>query len=268
MATSRKRAIESESEGLEVTGLVKAYRGRRVVDGVGFHVQPGEIVGLLGPNGAGKTTSFRMTVGVVKPDEGSVTLAGRDCTSLPMFKRARLGMGYLPQESSVFRQMTVQDNVIAVLEALSMSRKERRAEADRLLDELELLHLAESQADTLSGGERRRLELARSLATRPSILLLDEPFAGVDPINVEEIQALTEQLKEQGIGILITDHNVRETLQSTDRAYIIHQGNILREGTADELIADPKVREVYLGRNFDAPAARGVSAQEERELID
>lgn len=267
-AARRGGADQPESGGLEVEGLVKSYRGRRVVDGVGFHVEPGEIVGLLGPNGAGKTTSFRMTVGVVNPDEGSVTLAGRDCTRLPMFKRARLGMGYLPQESSVFRQMTVQDNVLAVLEALSMSRKERRVEAERLLDELELLHLADSRADTLSGGERRRLELARSLATRPSILLLDEPFAGVDPINVEEIQSLTEQLKEQGIGILITDHNVRETLQSTDRAYIIHQGNILREGTAEELIADPRVREVYLGRNFDAPAARGVSAQEERELLD
>ena len=253
---------------LDVEGLVKAYRGRRVVDGVYFHVEPGEIVGLLGPNGAGKTTSFRMTVGVVEPDAGAVRLGGQDCTKLPMYRRARLGMGYLPQESSVFRQMTVQDNVLAVLEAISMGRKERLKEAQRLLSELELSHLGDSSSDTLSGGERRRLELARSLATRPSILLLDEPFAGVDPINVEEIQTLIQQLREQGIGILITDHNVRETLQSTDRAYIIHQGQILREGTADELIADPRVREVYLGRNFDVPAARGVSAQEERELIE
>jgi lipopolysaccharide export system ATP-binding protein len=258
----------SDQPPLDVQGLVKAYRGRRVVDGVGFHVEPGEIVGLLGPNGAGKTTSFRMTVGVVTPDEGVVRLGGRDCTRLPMFKRARLGMGYLPQESSVFRQMTLKDNVLAVLEALSLNRRERHAEADRLLSELELSHLADSRADTLSGGERRRLELARSLATRPSILLLDEPFAGVDPINVEEIQTLIQQLREQGIGILITDHNVRETLDSTDRAYIIHQGQILREGTAEELIADPRVREVYLGRNFAAGVPRGVSAEEERELIE
>ncbi|MEM6567932.1 MAG: LPS export ABC transporter ATP-binding protein [Planctomycetota bacterium] len=259
----------NDTPPLEVEGLVKAYRGRRVVDGVGFHVDHGEIVGLLGPNGAGKTTSFRMTVGVVEPDEGVVRLGGEDCTRLPMYRRARLGMGYLPQESSVFRQMTLIDNVLAVLEALPMKRRERLAEADRLLGELELSHLAKSRADTLSGGERRRLELARSLATQPSILLLDEPFAGVDPISVEEIQTLIERMRDQGIGILITDHSVRETLQSTDRAYIIHQGQILREGTAEELIADPRVREVYLGRNFDAPtAARGVSAQEERELIE
>ncbi len=253
---------------LDVEGLVKSYRGRRVVDGVHFHVEPGEIVGLLGPNGAGKTTSFRMTVGVVEPDAGAVRLGGQDCTKLPMYKRARLGMGYLPQESSVFRQMNVRDNVLAVLEAIPMGRKERLEEAERLLSELELSHLGDSRSDTLSGGERRRLELARSLATRPSILLLDEPFAGVDPINVEEIQTLIQQLREQGIGILITDHNVRETLQSTDRAYIIHQGRILRSGLPRELVADPRVREVYLGRNFDVPAARGVSAQEERELIE
>ena len=253
---------------LHVEGLVKSYKGRRVVDGVGFHVEPGEIVGLLGPNGAGKTTSFRMTVGVVTPDAGKVMLGNKDCTKLPMFRRARLGMGYLPQESSVFRQMTLIDNVLAVLEAMPLNRRERKLEADRLLGELELTHLAASRADTLSGGERRRLELARSLATKPSILLLDEPFAGVDPINVEEIQMLIQRLREHGIGILITDHSVRETLQSTDRAYIIHQGQILREGTAEELIADPRVREVYLGRNFDAPASRGVSAQEERELIE
>ena len=264
----RRRAVPESRQGLWVEGLVKAYRGRRVVDRVGFHVEPGEIVGLLGPNGAGKTTSFRMTVGVVTPDKGSVSLAGKDCTQLPMFKRARLGMGYLPQESSVFRQMTLKDNVLAVLESLSLTRKERHSEADRLLEELELSHLKGSRADTLSGGERRRLELARSLATRPSILLLDEPFAGVDPINVEEIQTLIKQLKGQGIGILITDHSVRETLQSTDRAYIIHRGQILREGTAEELVADPKVREVYLGRNFEAPETRGVSAEEERELIE
>jgi lipopolysaccharide export system ATP-binding protein len=234
---------------------------------VHYVVQPGEIVGLLGPNGAGKTTSFRMTVGLITPDAGKVMIQGKVCTRLPMFKRARLGMGYLPQEASIFRQMSVRDNLLAVLEAMPMKRTERYSEADRLLKDLELLHLAKNRADTLSGGERRRLELARSLATRPAILLLDEPFAGVDPINVEEIQSLIMQLKSQGIGILITDHSVRETLQSTDRAYIIHQGQILREGTAEELCNDERVREVYLGHSFDTPL-RGVSQQEEQELLD
>jgi len=253
---------------LEVDGLVKSYKRRRVVDGVYFKVHEGEIVGLLGPNGAGKTTSFRMAVGLVQPDAGEISIQGKVCTKLPMFQRARLGMGYLPQETSVFRLMTVEDNLLAVLEAMPYSVSERRAEAARLLGELELSHLAHNRADTLSGGERRRLELARSLATRPAILLLDEPFAGVDPINVEEIQGLIRQLREQGIGILITDHNVRETLQSTDRAYIIHQGQILREGTAEELIGDQRVREVYLGHQFDSPLAGGVTPQEERELLD
>ena len=252
---------------LEVQGLVKSYRGKRVVDGVHFQVQPGEIVGLLGPNGAGKTTCFRMAVGLVPPDAGKVLLGGRECTRLPMFRRARLGMGYLPQEASVFRQMTVADNLLAVLEAMPYGRAERRIESQRLLADLELGHLADHLAETLSGGERRRLELARSLATRPSILLLDEPFAGVDPINVEEIQSLIQQLREHGIGILITDHNVRETLQSTDRAYIIHEGQILREGSASELVGDQRVREVYLGRNFAVPL-RGVSSEEEHELLE
>ncbi|MEO0650475.1 MAG: LPS export ABC transporter ATP-binding protein [Planctomycetota bacterium] len=237
---------------LEVRGLVKAYRGRRVVDGVSFRVRPGEIVGLLGPNGAGKTTSFRMTVGLVRPDGGEVLLRGRECSRWPMFKRARLGMGYLPQEPSVFRRLNVRQNLLAVLETLPLGRKERRERADQLLNELDLGHLAGSHAETLSGGERRRLEISRALATNPALLLLDEPFAGVDPIAVEEIQGIVRQLRERGIGVLITDHNVRETLQSTDRAYIIHQGAILREGTADELVADPRVREVYLGHSFDA----------------
>jgi lipopolysaccharide export system ATP-binding protein len=230
-------------------------------------VRAGEIVGLLGPNGAGKTTSFRMAVGIVVPDAGKVLLGGRECTRLPMFKRARMGMGYLPQEPSVFRQMSVRDNLLAVLEAMPLRRRARLAEAERLVQELELSHLAKNRADTLSGGERRRLELARALATKPRILLLDEPFAGVDPINVEEIQGLIGALRDQGLAVLITDHNVRETLQSTDRAYIIHQGQILREGRAQELIDDPRVREVYLGRNFDVPL-RGVSAAEEQELFD
>jgi lipopolysaccharide export system ATP-binding protein len=258
---------DDDAPMLDVQGLVKSYRRRRVVDGVRFEVRAGEIVGLLGPNGAGKTTSFRMAVGIVVPDAGKVLLGGRECTRLPMFKRARMGMGYLPQEPSVFRQMSVRDNLLAVLEAMPLRRRARLAEAERLVQELELSHLAKNRADTLSGGERRRLELARALATKPRILLLDEPFAGVDPINVEEIQGLIGALRDQGLAVLITDHNVRETLQSTDRAYIIHQGQILREGRAQELIDDPRVREVYLGRNFDVPL-RGVSAAEEQELFD
>jgi len=242
---------------LEVSGLAKSYKRRRVVDGVGFRVEPGEIVGLLGPNGAGKTTSFRMTIGLIVPDAGRVVLDGTDCTKAPMYRRARMGMGYLPQETSVFRQMTVRDNLLSVLEAMPLGRKERWSESTRLLDELELGHLADNMADTLSGGERRRLELARALATRPKVLLLDEPFAGVDPINVEEIQVLVRGLRDQGLGVLITDHNVRETLQSTDRASIIYKGQILRDGTASELIADPKVREVYLGERFEMEWSEG-----------
>jgi lipopolysaccharide export system ATP-binding protein len=256
---------------LEARGLVKSYRGRRVVDGVHYQVVAGEIVGLLGPNGAGKTTSFRMTVGLVIPDAGTVSLNGQDCTRLPMFKRARLGMGYLPQEPSIFRRMTVRDNLLAVLETMPFNRRERRLEADRLMGELELTRLAKNVAETLSGGERRRLEMCRALATRPTILLLDEPFAGVDPINVQEIQGLVRQMREKDLGILITDHNVRETLQLTDRAAIIHEGHILREGSATELIGDQRVREVYLGHGFDAPVGgvpgTAVSTAEERELF-
>jgi len=252
---------------LEARGLVKSFSGRRVVDGVRFHVRDGEIIGLLGPNGAGKTTSFRMTVGLIRPDGGEVILGGKNCARLPMYRRARLGMGYLPQEPSVFRRMTVFDNLIAVLETLPLSRPERKIEANRLLEELELSHLSGHMADTLSGGERRRLELSRALATRPKILLLDEPFAGVDPINVQEIQDLVRKMREKGIGILITDHNVRETLRLTDRACIISEGKILREGTPMELIHDEQVRRVYLGHSFDEPVA-GISAAEERELFE
>ena len=252
---------------LEVEGLVKTYKRRRVVDGVSFRVRRGEIVGLLGPNGAGKTTSFRMTIGLIRADAGQIVLQGRDCRKLPMFRRARMGLGYLPQEPSIFRRMTVRDNLLAVLETMPLSRKERQSEAQRLLDDLELGHLDENLAETLSGGERRRLELSRALATRPAVLLLDEPFAGVDPINVQEIQELVGRMRERGIGILITDHNVRETLQSTDRAYIIHQGQILREGSGDELVRDPRVREVYLGDRFDRGLEK-VTQAEERELLD
>ena len=253
---------------LEAQNLVKAYRGRRVVNGVSFHVDRGEIVGLLGPNGAGKTTSFRMTVGLTAPDAGQVYLEGRECSRLPMYKRARLGMGYLPQEPSIFRRMKVRHNLLAVLEAIPLTRAQQRARADELMEELDLSHLADNLADTLSGGERRRLEIARALASDPSILLLDEPFAGVDPIAVEEIQTLIGRLRQRNLGILITDHNVRETLQSTDRAYIIHQGRILREGTAAQLVEDPKVREVYLGHSFDTQVRRGVTAEEERGLAE
>jgi lipopolysaccharide export system ATP-binding protein len=252
---------------LEARGLVKAFRRRRVVDGVSVRMDPGETVGLLGPNGAGKTTSFRMIVGLFPPDAGEVFLGGRECSRMPMYRRARLGMGYLPQEPSVFRQMKVRDNLVAVLEAKRRPRRERMRRADELLAELELSHLANNRADTLSGGERRRLEICRALASDPRILLLDEPFAGVDPIAVAEIQDIVIGLRERGIGVLITDHNVRETLESVDRAYIIHQGRILREGTADELIADPVVREVYLGRTFDR-RPRGVTAVEEEGLAD
>ena len=254
---------------LEARGLIKSYRQRRVVDGVHFHVAAGEIVGLLGPNGAGKTTSFRMTVGLVIPDAGTVILNGSDCTRRPMYQRARLGMGYLPQEASIFRRMSVRDNLLAVLETMPFTRKERRLEAERLMGELELTHLAKNSADTLSGGERRRLEMCRALATRPTILLLDEPFAGVDPINVQEIQGLVRQMRDRELGILITDHNVRETLQLTDRAAILKEGRILREGSAAEIVGDPLVREAYLGHAFDAPIAESapVSAAEERELF-
>jgi lipopolysaccharide export system ATP-binding protein len=253
---------------LETHGLVKAYKGRRVVNGVHFQVRAGEIVGLLGPNGAGKTTSFRMTVGLIQPDEGVVHLNGAECSKMPMYRRARLGMGYLPQEPSIFRRMSVKDNLLAVLEAMPYRRRERHREAERLMGELELTRLAKNLAETLSGGERRRLELCRALATKPTILLLDEPFAGVDPINVQEIQGLIEQMREKDLGILITDHNVRETLKSTDRAYIIYEGKILREGTATELIQDERVKEVYLGHSFDAPLTQGVSAAEEREFFE
>ena len=262
----------SDSILLDVRGLVKSFKGRRVVDGVSFAVQPGEVVGLLGPNGAGKTTSFRMTVGLVQPDAGEVWLNGKECGRLPMYQRARQGMGYLPQEPSIFRRMKVRDNVIAVLEAMPLSRKERGPRADELLESLALSHLAGSLAETLSGGERRRLEIARALASEPSILMLDEPFAGVDPLAVDEIQGILHELRADNIGILITDHSVRETLEICDRAYVIHRGQILREGTPEALINDPKVREVYLGDRFEggtpvsAPTGDGVTAAEESEL--
>ena len=253
---------------LDVRSLVKSFKGRRVVDGVSFRVSPGEIVGLLGPNGAGKTTSFRMTVGLIEPDAGEVWLNGKECGRLPMYQRARAGMGYLPQEPSIFRRMKVENNLLAVLETMPMNKRRRKERAAELLESLDLTHLAGSLAETLSGGERRRLEIARALATEPSILMLDEPFAGVDPLAVDEIQGILHDLRAHDIGVLITDHNVRETLETTDRAYVIHRGQILREGTPEQLIADPVVREVYLGDRFDESlgSTARVSAAEEEGL--
>ncbi|MGE3173898.1 MAG: LPS export ABC transporter ATP-binding protein [Planctomycetota bacterium] len=247
---------------LATDDLVKAYRGRRVVDQVSIRVHEGEIVGLLGPNGAGKTTSFRMVVGMVRPDQGTVTFGGKDVTRLPMYRRARLGLGYLSQEASVFRRMSVFDNVACVLEARGMPRQQRRARALELLSDLQLTHLVTSLGETLSGGERRRLEIARSLATEPKLLLLDEPFAGVDPITVEEIQRILAALAERGIAILITDHSVTETLRITDRAYIINAGKVFAEGDPQSIVADEQVRKIYLGSSF----GEGISEEEERGL--
>ena len=230
--------------------LVKEYK-RRVVDGVSIFVEPGEIVGLLGPNGAGKTTTFNMVVGVVKPDAGSVTFEDTDVTRKPMHVRARLGMGYLTQEPSVFRKLTVEQNILAILETCKMSCDERAVRLKYLLDELDLTPLAKSRAYTLSGGEKRRLEITRALVTSPKLLMLDEPFAGIDPIAVHEVQKIIRKLKERGLGILITDHNVRETLKLVDRAYLIHQGQVVYEGTGEAMLNDPKAREIYLGPDFN-----------------
>lgn len=235
---------------LRAEGLVKKYRKRKVVDGVSLEVKRGEIVGLLGPNGAGKTTTFYQIVGFIKPDGGSVFLDQREITGLPMYKRARLGLGYLPQESSVFRKMTVADNLMCILETTPLSKKERRARQDRLLDELGITRLAGQKAYTLSGGERRRVEIARALVTDPGFLLLDEPFAGIDPIAVADIQEIIRKLAEKGLGVLITDHSVRETLAITDRAYIMYDGRVLISGSAQELANDPEARKIYLGERF------------------
>ncbi len=239
---------------LEARDLVKSYRQRMVVDHVGFQVEPGEIVGLLGPNGAGKTTSFRMVVGMVRPDAGQVFLRDKVISRLPIYKRARRGIAYLPQEPSVFRRMTVEGNLLAILETLRLSRTERKTRMDRLVQELDLEGVRGSRAEVLSGGERRRLEIARALVHDPALLLLDEPFAGVDPITVQEIQGILRRLKaEKDIAILLTDHNVRETLAITDRSYIIAAGKILRHGTPEVLVADEVVRRTYLGAGFSMP---------------
>ncbi len=260
---------QSQKAVLEARHLVKAYKGRRVVDKVSLKVHEGEIVGLLGPNGAGKTTCFRMIVGMISADEGKVFFLDRDITKLQMYKRARLGMGYLAQEPSIFRKMTVEDNILAVLEACGKySRSEIPGLLEELLAELDLTRLRKSIAETLSGGERRRLEITRGLATDPALILLDEPFAAIDPIAVQEIQGILENLKKRGIAILITDHSVHETLKITDRSYVIHMGKVLQEGPPAELIASEEVRKVYLGDSFGTDGMGDGLKGEEKDALE
>ncbi|MDD5555958.1 MAG: LPS export ABC transporter ATP-binding protein [bacterium] len=243
-----------QENGKELTrtdGLVKVYGGRAVVNGVNIEVNRGEIVGLLGPNGAGKTTTFYMIVGLIRPRAGSVHFMGRDVTRLPMCQRARLGMSYLSQESSIFRKLTVEQNIMAILETIPLSRARRKERLEELLNELGIAHLARQKAYTLSGGERRRLEISRALVTSPSFILLDEPFSGVDPIAVFDVQQIIASLRAKGLGVLLTDHSVRETLTITDRSYLIYEGKVLTHGTSDFLINDPEARQFYLGERFE-----------------
>ena len=235
---------------LRTDGLIKKFRKRAVVNGVSISINQGEIVGLLGPNGAGKTTTFRMVVGIYKPNRGTIYLDDRDITKKPMFRRARLGINYLPQEPSIFRKMTVEENILSILQTLKMKRKERRERLEELLEELGVAHVRKNMAYNLSGGERRRVEIARALVTHPKFILLDEPFAGIDPIAVEDIQGIVAGLREKGIGILITDHNVRETLAITNKAYIMSDGVILTQGSSEFLANDPEARKIYLGERF------------------
>jgi len=235
---------------LRTESLVKTFRGRTVVAGVSISLEAGEVVGLLGPNGAGKTTTFYMVLGLLKPDRGKVMLNGEDITELPVYKRARRGLGFLSQEPSIFRKLTVEQNLMAILEILDLTKSERQHRLESLLRELDLTHLAKSKAYTLSGGERRRAEITRSLVTAPHFMLLDEPFAGIDPIAVADIQTIIARLKEKGIGVLVTDHNVRETLQIVDRAYLIYEGQVVVSGTARELASDERAKEIYLGKQF------------------
>jgi len=247
---SRSTDLSRYEGTLIARGLTKTYRDRRVVNGVSLVVRRGEAVGLLGPNGAGKTTCFYMITGLVPVDEGSIEINGNDVTTMPMYRRARLGVGYLPQEASIFRGLTVEENIRAVLEVHDKDKAKREQKLDSLLAEFSISHLRKAPAISLSGGERRRLEIARALATDPTFMLLDEPFAGVDPISVADIQALVRHLTSRGIGVLITDHNVRETLGLIDRAYIIHAGEVLTHGRANDIVANPDVRRLYLGDNF------------------
>lgn len=247
---SNGHAAPVQSDSLIAQDLQKTYNGRRVVDDVSLSVAPGEVVGLLGANGAGKTTTFYMMVGLERTERGSISLNGRDVSALPMYLRARLGLGYLPQESSVFRKLTAEQNILAVLETMKLPRSERFARLEELLDEFGIIHVRKTRGDSLSGGERRRVEIARCLATKPVYILLDEPFAGIDPLAIDDIREIILYLKKQAIGILITDHNVRETLGITDRAYILSQGKILRTGAPSQLIEDQDVRRLYLGERF------------------
>jgi len=235
---------------LETRSLIKDYGGKRVVNNVSINVKKGEVVGLLGPNGAGKTTTFYMITGIIKPDGGKIIFDQKDITSLPIHKRARSGIGYLSQEPSIFRKLTVEENIMAVMETLGFTRKEREKQLDNLLDQLKISHLRKNKAYTLSGGERRRLEITRTMVTNPMFILLDEPFSGIDPIAVYDCQEVIKELKDMGLGILLTDHNVRETLTITDRSYIMFEGEVLISGTKEKLINDPKAREIYLGEGF------------------
>jgi lipopolysaccharide export system ATP-binding protein len=249
---------------LKIEKICKSYKGRKVVQEVSVEVSQGEIVGLLGPNGAGKSTSFYMVVGLVKPESGKVFLDDKDITSIPMYKRAKMGIGYLPQEVSVFRKLTVEDNIKAILQGTKKSKKEQKLRLEELLEEFSLNHVRKNKGQNLSGGEKRRTEIARALAVDPDFILLDEPFAGVDPIAVEDIQRIVFQLKKKNIGILITDHNVQETLSITDRTYLLFEGKILRSGTAEELAADPVVRKVYLGQNFELRKRSNLEMEEDQ----
>jgi lipopolysaccharide export system ATP-binding protein len=243
--------VKAAAATIQTFGLVKTFGTRTVVNGVDIHVSAGEIVGFLGPNGAGKTTTFYMVVGLIPVTRGRVMINGRDATHLRMHERARLGIGYLPQEASIFRKLTVEENILAIVETIGLPRRERPDRVHRHLEELNLTHVAKQKAYTLSGGERRRLEIARALVTAPKFLLLDEPFAAIDPISVTEVQRIVLSLKARGIGVIITDHNVRETLRIVDRAYLIREGKVFKEGTGDFLINDPEAREFYLGKDFN-----------------
>ncbi len=246
------RPSESPHEGLAARGLAKSFKKRQVVRDVSISVTRGEVVGLLGPNGAGKTTCFYMIMGLIAADAGVITIDGEDVTALPMYQRARLGVGYLPQETSIFRGMTVQENVASVVELVESNRADRKAQTEALMEELHITHIAGQSAMSLSGGERRRVEIARALASRPSFILLDEPFTGIDPLAVSDISDLVRFLRDRGLGVLITDHQVRETLQIVDRASIIYDGSVLFEGTPQEILTNPDVRRVYLGEQFAA----------------